>query len=1331
MLGMHPIFTLFGTSPDMTSAAGAANYARQLTTEAGLAVMLAQPGKKLPWDTRTVKERENDQVYWDELRADNPERNLPEEMGGFYLASKDPARVGKLIRAGYKILESELAERDYYRTRIDMVKWAEEGKAHTADPSLTDERRQELSDALQQAHTDVQELSGKDGKEPRKGTKKHARYTQALKLTQAEPLSSDEQSRLANIESSYPTEFPNLAVEVGASNVVVADCDTADEVAWFKEWAAEQSGDSNWQFTMPTVLSPGVFAEGEWKHRDGGHFWFSINPDDKTPTPAGLTVQPIPETITKVHVKKPGTNVQFTLMVNKAYVLIPPSARKEGAYQAAGPSHDMPGWLYDYIIKDHQDQQERAEQRQRERAMRSGLDDEQQEVVEQWWSSVSWADILVPHGWRPFGTDNCGCPVFSRPGYTNPKSATGHVLTCSNPRYADSNDPPIHFWTDNPGDEIQAMIAQVGSASTLSKLQVVAALDYGCDIRAALAGAVQMEFSAATTYDVTSVAPGFAMVDTVEHDEDEDDEYDASAYLSGPAPAPQQPQTPAQPAQAPQPAAQPAAPAEAQPGNPANAPQPAAQPAQPAQPAADTPGQPAQAPALPQVPEAFVPMDYTGDDETYEASAEEEEELPPPALPEAKQDIKVYKTSGITDDKITLRSLDYLRKHRPPVKFLIRDWIQENTVSLIVGPSNAGKSAVVLDMLCTMAAEASPYESDHTMWVNQKAKRRNILYIAGEGIDGVTNRVAAWEEQHGRQVGKHMIFKEEAFKFQSPESSWYRLGESIINNNIDVVVFDTLAMMMTGMEENSNDDMGQVVAWLQNLQVNTGATIILIHHTTKSTENITPRGASALTGAVASQVLVQKRDMETLDEDTRERFKAEYITPIRVSVTKQKDGKYPDDLDLTLVPVPVPPRLDEDGNELPNVDDFGDENYSTTVLLGDSTGRVVTSGSAPSVEFAKPSKNREVPADFTGRVLEALIDRIVIVTTGERRSRRVVDASRARLYQFLKLDMDYYQYGADETDLKRSFETALNIAFREGLVEYEGTYIIPAHNLGLDRNDRDAVREELMRRIADEIAVDSYVADEGDTGGDGDGGPDSGPDGPDTGPAPAGPAPAAGQIKVPTHIAGKPVGQASAELIRSVRPDPMPQGESRRGAIPMDFATVAVPSQVMQGQQPQGQPQPPTAPGAPTPPAQPSQVSAPNVLPGGVTAKAPQPGGFSPVVPDVSGENTAQPSPVQQPAMVTKPVVPNAVPAGNPENNPGRVQPPVLTAVQRPVPPAVTPAVQRPAAPPVPPAVPNGVPGAVKDGVQGGDTQNAQTSSSTSEDIWGDNYPGYGVLPGW
>ena len=125
------------------------------------------------------------------------------------------------------------------------------------------------------------------------------------------------------------------------------------------------------------------------------------------------------------------------------------------------------------------------------------------------------------------------------------------------------------------------MIAQVGSASTLSKLQVVAALDYGCDIRAALSNAVQVEFAAATSYDVVPVVPGLAMVNTVEHDEDEGDDYDASAYLSGGGTA----APPAQPAQAPQPAQQSVQPNPAQPGNPAAAPQTAQQPAQHDQPA--------------------------------------------------------------------------------------------------------------------------------------------------------------------------------------------------------------------------------------------------------------------------------------------------------------------------------------------------------------------------------------------------------------------------------------------------------------------------------------------------------------------------------------------------------------------------------------------------------------------------------------------------------------------------------------------------------------------------------------------------------------------------
>ena len=161
--------------------------------------------------------------------------------------------------------------------------------------------------------------------------------------------------------------------------------------------------------------------------------------------------------------KKPGTNVQFTIMVNRAYVLIPPSHRAEGSYRAAGPSHSLPGWLYSYILTDHIDRREKITRKREEKAQREGLGPEEVEQLEHWWETRTWGSILGHLGWTRYGKpDSCGCPVFSRPGGSSPKSATAHVRGCSDARYADSMDPPIHFWTDSPGPEISAMIDAAG-----------------------------------------------------------------------------------------------------------------------------------------------------------------------------------------------------------------------------------------------------------------------------------------------------------------------------------------------------------------------------------------------------------------------------------------------------------------------------------------------------------------------------------------------------------------------------------------------------------------------------------------------------------------------------------------------------------------------------------------------------------------------------------------------------------------------------------------------------------------------------------------------------
>src|SRR5690606_39225042 len=103
-------------------------------------------------------------------------------------------------------------------------------------------------------------------------------------------------------------------------------------------------------------------------------------------------------------------------------------------------------------------------------------------AVDQWAGTVSWDDLLAPAGWIPTARqDNCGCDIWTAPGdHASPKSATAHDTACSLGRYTPENGP-LHIWTDQPGAEVEAGIA-AKSSKTLSRLQAVAALEYGGNV---------------------------------------------------------------------------------------------------------------------------------------------------------------------------------------------------------------------------------------------------------------------------------------------------------------------------------------------------------------------------------------------------------------------------------------------------------------------------------------------------------------------------------------------------------------------------------------------------------------------------------------------------------------------------------------------------------------------------------------------------------------------------------------------------------------------------------------------------------------------------------
>lgn len=323
-------------------------------------------------------------------------------------------------------------------------------------------------------------------------------------------MATNDVNRLRSYVKRYRKEHGdeapvNLAIEVGTSKVLVVDCDTMAERVAFCDWWASKHGDARFQHALPTVLSPGVLKDGVWVHKDGGHYYFTLD---------GLDV---PVSTGKMTVTHNGVN--FDVFWRDRYVLIPPSIRAEGPYQRVGPvlslrEHE---WL-------HREIHLYAASRQIKPAGAGKLSEHNLDALVTWYHATSWGDLLVPEGWEWTGTDKtCGCPIWGRPGgRSSDKSATAHEPGCANSRY-NSDDPPIHFWTSQPGDAILAMLHDVGSgATTLSKLQLYAALKFDRNISKALRSMPGMQSPARRSMSV--VVPGMPFCTSVIVEVDEDDE---------------------------------------------------------------------------------------------------------------------------------------------------------------------------------------------------------------------------------------------------------------------------------------------------------------------------------------------------------------------------------------------------------------------------------------------------------------------------------------------------------------------------------------------------------------------------------------------------------------------------------------------------------------------------------------------------------------------------------------------------------------------------------------------------------------------------------------
>ncbi|EKN3336997.1 helicase RepA family protein [Yersinia enterocolitica] len=234
--------------------------------------------------------------------------------------------------------------------------------------------------------------------------------------------------------------------------------------------------------------------------------------------------------------------------------------------------------------------------------------------------------------------------------------------------------------------------------------------------------------------------------------------------------------------------------------------------------------------------------------------------------------------------------------YNTPQDYNIKGHLPSNTLASIYGPSGSYKSFLAVSWACHIAT-GKP-------WASRRVTQGSVVYIVGEGGIGVPRRIRAWEMEFNDGTPIESLYRIDCPVFPaSPESV-----EQVIKAAQDVtaqtgspvrlIVLDTLARCFGGSDENAAKDMGAFIQGCDFIKAETGATVLVIHHSGKDLDK-GARGSSAFRAA--------------LDVEFNVRREGEGGALV-LSCTKMKDSEEPSTRAYDLSPLNL--YIDNDGEEV-------------------------------------------------------------------------------------------------------------------------------------------------------------------------------------------------------------------------------------------------------------------------------------------------------------------------------------------------------------------------------------------------------------------------------
>lgn len=211
----------------------------------------------------------------------------------------------------------------------------------------------------------------------------------------------------------------------------------------------------------------------------------------------------------------------------------------------------------------------------------------------------------------------------------------------------------------------------------------------------------------------------------------------------------------------------------------------------------------------------------------------------------------------------------------------VEDLLRDNEFSVLYGESNCGKTFFALDLAMHVALGRK--------WRDKEVEQRGVIYAALEGGHGTKNRIAAFKDRYAIAGKIPFGIVPSALNFMDRNGDIQALINAIQDNEkrlgrCGLIVVDTLARAISGGDENSSADMGQLIINADALRSVTNAHIMFIHHSGKDALK-GARGHSSLRAAVDTEIEVSRPDEHS---------------PSTVKIVKQREMEMIDSMSFQL-----------------------------------------------------------------------------------------------------------------------------------------------------------------------------------------------------------------------------------------------------------------------------------------------------------------------------------------------------------------------------------------------------------------------------------------------